>query len=178
MERLRQKNVTQVVSVGPRTPVIRQQILPRNKCLSNKGKEEFVLCIKVSVSGWDSLPQAGYISSQKGKGMSGGHVGVVSGTWLGGPQMRWWGTWICCFGTDTQRHATTPLNLTSGPETRGSGEGLLSSHLSLTSSYSLISNVKIGTSMPALDKKSELGEHYHRLCSLEANSAFGVQGFN
>lgn len=46
MERLRQKNVTQVVSVGPRTPVIRQQILPRNKCLSNKGKEEFVLCIK------------------------------------------------------------------------------------------------------------------------------------
>lgn len=39
-------------------------------------------------------------------------------------------------------------NITSGPETRGSGEGLLSSHLSLTSSYSLISNVKIGTSMP------------------------------
>lgn len=129
-----------------------------------------------------ALSQSRFISSQKvgecmSRGDPAGYMGVISVTRLGGPWMGWWRTWICCFDTDTQGQSTTPPDIASTPKAKGSGEGVLSSHLSLRTSHSPFSN-QIETGLSGLYKKSELGEHFQRLNSLVANSAFGVQRFN
>lgn len=125
-----------------------------------------------------ALSQSRFISSQKvgecmSRGDPAGCMGVTPVTRLGG-RGRADGERGFVVLTQIHGQSTAPPDIASAPEAEGSGDGVLSSHLSLRTSHSPFSN-QIGTGMSGLDKKSELGEHFQRLHSPVANSAFGVQ---